>query len=1054
MGAYAEVTGNALLNDNDADAGTHLVVSDPRTVAGLYGTLVIESNGDYRYQLDTGLEIVRRLEPGATLRDRFDYSVSDNDALVPLVASAHIDIRIAGAAQGTGRISGHVYLDLGNDGMRNGEPGIAGALITLNGLDDLGRGVSATAYTDAHGHYAFTNLRSGTYNLSEKQPTDHADGIDTAGTAGGSAEGDAIVGIELSNGAHSQENNFGEQPLIRHGSIGDTVFVDANNNGLQDADEVGAAGIEVRLLNAVGAVMATRVTDANGRYLFGDLASGDYAIQVVAPGGYAFAQRDQGTDDALDSDVGLDGKTDVFHLGSGVDDRSRDAGLAGAPVRIKYHFDGNSSTDGTDGNSRKYTDETTGVTVSATAWSRDKSTAGWSKAWLGEFAGGHGVTDSAEGSGSGSAHTVDNYGRDNIVVYQFSTAVTVDRAYLGYVGGDSDLTVWIGSSATPLTSMSNAVLNALGFTEVNVGSSEQRWADFNAAQLEGNVLVMAAKLGDSNDDFKIQQIEVSALSRATPPTASLTSRVWCDSNGNGVQDTHEIGVSGVRVNLIDAHQTVVATTTTNASGAYQFASLVPSEYAVEFVKPDGFAGFTVAHQGSSAFLDSDADAVTGRTGVARLMAGENALDWDAGLTPAQVTSTFSFSGSTSSDGSDGNTRTSTVDLITVTANAWSRDKSSGSWAKAWLGAYSGGYGVTDSSEGSGSGSTRSVDNNGRDNFLVYQFSDSVVIDRAYLGWVSGDSDISIWIGDVSGTITSMSNSVLSSLGFTEVSEGTDAVRWAEFNVGGVAGNTLVIAAKVGESNDGIQVSKLQVSAASKLVTPLVIDLGGDGIATTSLQSANGRFDLLGTGTSIGSGWITADDAFLSHDKNGNGRIDDIHELFGGFAQGDAFAKLADFDDNLDGVVDASDARFAELSLWRDLNENHATDDGELSTLAQGGVSSLSVSSVFNPLLDASGNFRGDLGLATLTNGSQVDVGDYFFAVSARDAATSGVELPTLGQLLAPQASAPVARALSLDSQVQSLVQAMAAFAPAGGLESSFFQRQNNNANELIAVSVI
>ena len=57
------------------------------------------------------------------------------------------------------------------------------------------------------------------------------------------------------------------------------------------------------------------------------------------------------------------------------------------------------------------------------------------------------MTDSSEGTGGGNTHTVDNSGRDNYVLFEFSETVIVDSAFLGYVVGDSDLTVWIGSTA-------------------------------------------------------------------------------------------------------------------------------------------------------------------------------------------------------------------------------------------------------------------------------------------------------------------------------------------------------------------------------------------------------------------------------------------------------------------------------------------------------------------------------------------------------------------------------------------------------------------------------
>lgn len=57
-----------------------------------------------------------------------------------------------------------------------------------------------------------------------------------------------------------------------------------------------------------------------------------------------------------------------------------------------------------------------------------------------------GVTDGSEGTGTDDSHTVDNIGRNNYVLFEFSQTVVVDSAFLGYVVTDSDLKVWIGST--------------------------------------------------------------------------------------------------------------------------------------------------------------------------------------------------------------------------------------------------------------------------------------------------------------------------------------------------------------------------------------------------------------------------------------------------------------------------------------------------------------------------------------------------------------------------------------------------------------------------------
>jgi hypothetical protein len=119
------------------------------------------------------------------------------------------------------------------------------------------------------------------------------------------------------------------QPL---GSIGDYVWKDCNNNGVQDAGEYGVAGVIVTLLNGAGETLATTTTDSGGHYLFDALAAGDYRVQFNAPSGLAFTSRDAGSNDSRDSDANsTTGVTDVLSLAAGQSILTIDAGLVSAP---------------------------------------------------------------------------------------------------------------------------------------------------------------------------------------------------------------------------------------------------------------------------------------------------------------------------------------------------------------------------------------------------------------------------------------------------------------------------------------------------------------------------------------------------------------------------------------------------------------------------------------------------------------------------------------------------------------------------------------------------
>ncbi len=182
------------------------------------------------------------------------------------------------------------------------------------------------------------------------------------------------------------------------------------------------------------------------------------------------------------------------------------------PNTFSFSTGSGSALDGPDGNVRVFT--TNGVSVKATAFSRIKSSGAWSTAWLGQYSGGLGVTDSSEGDGSNNAHTTDNIDRDNFVLFEFSEPVTIKRAFLGYVVTDSDLTLWIGNFADPYNNhlaLSDSVLSSFSHTEENLTDlTTTRWADLNSGEVVGNAIVIAALVSDTSpeDQFKISMLDI------------------------------------------------------------------------------------------------------------------------------------------------------------------------------------------------------------------------------------------------------------------------------------------------------------------------------------------------------------------------------------------------------------------------------------------------------------------------------------------------------------------------------------------------------------------
>jgi hypothetical protein len=188
---------------------------------------------------------------------------------------------------------------------------------------------------------------------------------------------------------------------------------------------------------------------------------------------------------------------------------------------------GNSASTGTAGNIRTFA-SSNGVQVHVSAWSRNKTTGAWSPAWLGSYSPGLGVTNHTQ-DGSDPTHRVDNSGAEvDYVLFEFASPVVVDKVYLNYVYGDSDMTAWIGNANTPFTNhqtLSDAFLSGLADHEDNAGGSAARWADINSGSLSANILVVAASTlaGNSNDYFKLATLNLSCGGTTGTPTASCVT---------------------------------------------------------------------------------------------------------------------------------------------------------------------------------------------------------------------------------------------------------------------------------------------------------------------------------------------------------------------------------------------------------------------------------------------------------------------------------------------------------------------------------------------------
>ncbi|MDO8812808.1 MAG: calcium-binding protein [Gallionella sp.] len=159
--------------------------------------------------------------------------------------------------------------------------------------------------------------------------------------------------------------------------------------------------------------------------------------------------------------------------------------------------------------------------------------------------------------------------------------------------------------------------------------------------------------------------------------------------------------------------------------------------------------------------------------------------------------------------------------------------------------------------------------------------------------------------------------------------------------------------------------------------PLALDLNGNGLETVGINTAAPiLFDNNGDGVKTATGWISSNDGLLVWDRNGNGAIDNGRELFGdatmksdGTLAADGFAALADLDANLDGAVNALDAGFTNLRVWRDLNQDGVSEAGEIFTLDSFQIAGINLANTVANTALGNGNTLNETGSYVRTDGT-------------------------------------------------------------------------------------
>jgi protocatechuate 3,4-dioxygenase beta subunit len=488
-----------------------------------------------------------------------------------------IDAGIHQQQNTSGSIGNFVFNDVNNNGIQDqNERGIQDVTVTL--YDELGINVIKTIITDVLGNYTFNDLPAGNYVVGFSNIT-NGYALVTPGQGNNNAmdsDPDQATGktgvITLLAGQVNTTIDAGlyNQSLPK-GAIGNYVWFDRNKNGIQDVTENGVAGVTINLFNNNDIMVATTITNNEGFYIFNGLAASNYYVNFTnLPFNHKLTISNEGNDDLLDSDPEIStNNTAMITLGVDEVNLTIDAGIVSNTGR------------------------------------NNKGSIG-DKVW--NDANQNGVQDVEELGVQGV--TVTLYQNNGISVI----ATTTTNALGEYIFTNLDP----GNYVVGFTNLPS------GFTysTPDLGSDDELDSDAIPAN-GGKTDPVFLDEGDI-----VLTVDAGIYQNAT--LASIGDYVWNDVNRDGIQDNNEPGMPGITVKLINANNEVVANTTTDGNGAYQFTGLVAGNYAVEFSNLPQSYSFTTQNN-TNDNLDSDVDTLTGRTATIVLVSGQNITTIDAGI---------------------------------------------------------------------------------------------------------------------------------------------------------------------------------------------------------------------------------------------------------------------------------------------------------------------------------------------------------------------------------------------------------------------------------------
>jgi hypothetical protein len=320
------------------------------------------------------------------------------------------------------------------------------------------------------------------------------------------------------------------------GSIGDTIYIDNNKNGILDTSETGMSGAKVELFDSVtGLIINCKVnagstnvpcsftTDSTGKYLFSNLKFGNYKVKITPPAGYI---------QTGDPDSTTDNETVLKVDNTSTAARSNLTGDFGyyQKVNISGYVYVDTSNEGT--------------------------------------------KDTGEAGIKSTKLTLTGSNSSGVLITPIDAFADIDGKYEFLNLDPGTYTVTESQPTTPLLYLDGKDTTGTGATTAGTTSQDDKIAS------------IILKSGESSINNNFGEL---------PPPATITGSVYLNPNNNGTQDAGEPNPSvgsplpaGTVVKIVEVgNPTNTYTATINADGTYSQV-VTPGNYTVTVTAPSGY----------------------------------------------------------------------------------------------------------------------------------------------------------------------------------------------------------------------------------------------------------------------------------------------------------------------------------------------------------------------------------------------------------------------------------------------------------------------------------